>query len=241
MNQKPIYFNLLSILLIGVAGSFPLQIIWFFDYQVADLDMVLGHLTVLNWAVVILCCMTALLIWQVNKLMIPFGFLLLATVFFNNYMVGKYNLQFDLLTTSAASVLFGVPLLFVFQKKYLKIIMNPGLRWWRTSKRTDLYLKGRLAFEDDFKTSLQVSTINISETGVLLTVFDSENTLLKKIEESTSAMTLCLFLGENQLKLKRVREYTDMAQKQVCWAFRFEHGGFFKKLLWQNRLNFIKS
>lgn len=113
----------------------------------------------------------ALLTWQASpalRFTLP-GLLLLT--FWNNFVVGSYNYDFDLTQTSLATAglaLITLPL--AAWAPFKMLLKNPHLRWWQRPKRVIKSVASSINpyVGSDFK----AETFDISEGGIFIP-FDS--------------------------------------------------------------------
>jgi hypothetical protein len=169
MRSKPIYLNILSVFLLLVAMSLPIQVLFIFDYPLSDWPQSFQHLTFLNWLFMGSCAMTSFFLYRGHQKAVLFSAITVFLVFTNNLFVGLYGKDFSL-TQSLIGVLFiSASLVPIFLNPIRQTLFNSKQQWWRTAPRFAKQLDVQIwAFSGD--KPFNVRTLNVSRTGALLQV-----------------------------------------------------------------------
>jgi hypothetical protein len=169
MRTKPIIFNILALFFLGIAISFPLQIAYLYEndlFHWEDWKSIMIKMTPLNYAVVFISLTNSILNFKVSPLIkytLPIGIFITAI---NNYFVGVWGHDFNLLQTSLATLgLTIVSYSFVFTSSY-SLLKNPRSQWWKIPIRYKQSLP--VWIESNNKTRVLTSTFDISKTGTFL-------------------------------------------------------------------------
>lgn len=169
MKHRPYFFHIMAAFFGLVAVSMPLQMVFLYHhYSLFDLELVFQKLTPMNYLVMMACVFNAYLAYRVDRILL---FSLPATIVlvaYNNYIVGQYGFDYQLKTTLVASILFSTVCLGFLHPQYLRILLNPQLRWWlpkiRVRHQIPVFLQTPTS---DNITRLK--SFDFSESGMFLT------------------------------------------------------------------------
>lgn len=184
MRERPLSITLFSLLMVGVFLSIPIQAVY-----LQNLDSLFRSLTTLNVIMAALCLASAVTAYHVHR---SFYYLLpvtIMTVLYNNWWVGSVGFNFSFTQTSVASAGFIILCTALLEKKALKVLLNPKLKWWDVALRQ--------------KVEIPVSLIKIRGQSLTKTAFD--------ISESGLFLQ---GLEKQELERYRIGEYLD-----VCLHF----------------------
>ena len=136
MKTKPKVFNVVSLLVAGVALAMPLQIAWIYGHSLPEeLGAVLAKLSWLNLLVMVSCSITAVASWRGSgllRLMIPLSILSVAV---NNWNVAHNGSDFAPWAALLGVFLFASIFALFLEPNAKKVLLNPALRWWRIPER----------------------------------------------------------------------------------------------------------
>jgi hypothetical protein len=136
VNQRPKLLLCVSALLMGVAISFPMQIMWLYGHTATEMSAVFNKLTFLNYFVMLGCLSCAILAWQASPSLRWSLPLLTMVVGFNNWIVGIWSTDFTLWATFAASLAFSSVNIPVWLSAEVRVLLRtPSLRWWLRADR----------------------------------------------------------------------------------------------------------
>ena len=163
MKSKPIFFSLMPLVLISLAASMPLQVALIYDISIFEVSAIMSKLTPLNYVLMGLFMWLAFATYKIDKnlfILLPFINLF---VFLNNYVVGSFGKDFNLVQTTLASTLFLVMTLTYYHKDNYKIINELKNRWWLTSPRQKLNLPLTIT---SAKEKIKTSSFDLSKSGL---------------------------------------------------------------------------
>lgn len=163
MRAKPTFFNLMAITFMMLAISFPIQI-WIM-YGVSDVDMILSKMTYLNWLLVVMFSVIALLSFRVSKSLLYLLPITCVAVFFNNWAVASYGNDFTFGQTFASSLGFlGMAGTF-YLPKFSSLLMHTKNRWWEPAPRYKKSLPVQIQHD---KSLINGLSFDISESGIFI-------------------------------------------------------------------------
>lgn len=193
MITRPSQFTVLALAMLGVALSFPIQVMVLYGHHWTELTAIVSKITWLNFLVISALLFSAYQFWNVSRSLIytlPITFILVA---FNNYWVGNFGGDYDMQETSIASLAmvgFFIPPLFMPTSRLL--LSDPQRRWWRVSKRIKKKISGTI--NPYVGEMINVQTFDVSETGAFVCL-DTHQKTLPKVGE-----TIRLILNINSAK-----------------------------------------
>jgi hypothetical protein len=192
MNRRPIILPCFSVFLVGVAFSFPIQIMFLYGHSPLEIGAILSKMTELNWAVFVLLNFNAYLIQRgspLAKFFIPVGVILVAV---NNWYVGMYGQDYPMSVTVWGSVGFALSHLVLLHKQAMEIFENPRARWWLRPPRVKVDLPANIS--PYMGASFKARTYDLSVTGAFLAV-ESFEALGEKPLQPNDLLTLNIRLG----------------------------------------------
>jgi hypothetical protein len=125
----------LSIMLLVVAASFPLQIMMIYSHSPEELSAVFAKLAPLNWVVAIGCVGIAYMAHRGSRLMWFMFPLLSFVVAWNNWLVSVAGEDFSALTTALATLGFASLGTMLLTNQAWEVLLHPERRWWLTPQR----------------------------------------------------------------------------------------------------------
>ena len=138
MNKKPLFFSLMPWILAMITLSMPLQISFIYGISPFDIKAIFSKLTPLNYVLMGLFTWLSYATYKIDKnlfILLPFINLF---VFLNNYVVGSFGEDFNIIQTTLASCFFlGMTLMYYLRDNY-KIISDLKNRWWLTKPRKQI-------------------------------------------------------------------------------------------------------
>jgi hypothetical protein len=164
MKSRPKRFLSLALFLTGVGISFPVQTWMLFGRP--DL------LTPVNWMVMGLCLVSAMLALRASSWLFASLPLLTWLVIYNNWLVGRFSQTFavgyPMALTIGASVAFVAALAGLVDRPVLQALLHPEHRWWQTARRArrSVAVRLRTPTSGDF----YVETFDLSEGGAFIPV-----------------------------------------------------------------------
>lgn len=135
MQTRPKALLLLSLCLVAVALSFPLQIMWMFGHGPFELDAVFFKLTALNRATMLAILASAFCVYHAMPQTLPMTLGTVLLVNWNNYVAGSFELNYDWTTTVYASLGYLALHGLMLEPNAAKVLLDPKLRWWRYPSR----------------------------------------------------------------------------------------------------------
>lgn len=168
MKNKPFIFNLFSLVFTIVALSFPVQIMLIYDHGFDEFTMILSKMTFLNHVTVVLLLLNTYLSFRGDpllKLTLP---VMIGVVVINNWIVSRYGADFDMSTTTLATILFTLFTSSILFSKGMDVIDDPLRRWWlipkRYQKKLPVYIK---TIRGGF---FMAKTFDISSSGIFISL-----------------------------------------------------------------------
>lgn len=165
MRSKPLFFNIMAILLFALALSFPMQIYFLYGHAILEFEAVASKLTLVNYLCMFVLIAMSFFTYRTSRAilyLIPVG---LTLVIYNNYVVSLYGDDFSFVQTTIASVLFGIICFFYLQPEILKCITNPKHRWWAAKPRFLKSVPIKIFHNGNI---IKSATFDISETGIFV-------------------------------------------------------------------------
>jgi hypothetical protein len=167
MKKRPTLLTILSLLVFGIAISFPIQIMVRFGIPPTEPGAVADKLAPLNWFSMAIGLILSGLIMRASalaRLLAPVFILIIA---WNNWLVanldtaqnGDIALLGTLLVLTAMSVLL-LP-------EIRRVMTHPNLRWWLTPPRKKVELATRVR-PSQGGAELRAHTFDLSEGGVFI-------------------------------------------------------------------------
>jgi hypothetical protein len=219
VRKKPLYFSFLSLLLIVVAISFPLQIIYEYDIALSDFALALELLTFMNIAVMFMCLWVAYDSFVVSPRLKYSSVVLIAVTILNNAFVGYVAINYSMWETVLASSLFVLPFGYLLTPTMRPLIKDTRLHWWKNSPRYQYNWAVKIDGLDSLATSL-----NVSKSGILVKV-DAE-AWAKKITQvdSYSHFPIIIEAGNKTISKqgRLIRQQMPPQGTDIYVAFKFD-------------------
>lgn len=166
MTTRPKRLTLLALVFVGLALSFPLQLFWVHEHSLGEWTAVFSKLTWLNYLIMALALVNAWAFLRASRWMGVGLPLMILAVLWNNYLVGRYGLDFKQSTTLLASLGFCLLCLPVVSDKVRYLLADPKRRWWlrpqRHRKKVEATLQPYVGQE------LLANSFDISSGGLFL-------------------------------------------------------------------------
>lgn len=139
-----------------------------YDYSPLEVEAILTTLAPMNWVVMGASIVHAGLVFRGSTLSIASGAFFLGSVAWNNWLVASAGLNYSVSATvlaTLATMLTQAPLL---KPQVRRVILNRGLRWWRTPVRKKAQLQAvvRPVIGGEMKSR----TWDISEGGAFISM-----------------------------------------------------------------------
>ncbi len=212
MNKKPIYFNLLSALILLLILGIPAQVMWLYEHPLRDMNLAFEQLpwnNLLFMGAGIIVSIQTFIVHPQLKISIP-AFALLGI--FNNLLVGLDSLDYSFFETTIASVALVSIFVPILHPSQMKLIENSKLHWWTRSPRAELLIPAQIETKNQH---LRAITFDLSDTGVFLT-FNSLNQIMDEFEE----------LDRLEINLKLDQLQTLRCQAQVIRVSQKQFGDY---------------
>lgn len=174
MKTRPRELTSLTVILIGIVVSLPLQIVWLFGDSIFDPSEVFSKLTPLNWAVMGLAVALIPITLRASSSFWIAAPLFLSTVAWNNWLVANVfeATHWDspaYLSTYILTVIFaGV----VISRASRTALTQPGKRWWLTPLRNRVSVTAKLC--PVMGGEMNARTFDLSERGAFINLRDAE-------------------------------------------------------------------
>lgn len=165
MRSKPLFFNIMALLLFALALSFPVQVYFLYGHSPIEFKAVASKLTIINYLCMFVLIAMSFFTYRTSRAilyLIPVG---LVLVIYNNYVVSLYGNDFSFVQTTIASVLFGIICFFYLQPEILKCITDPKYRWWSSKPRFLKSVPIKIFHNGNI---IRSATFDISESGIFV-------------------------------------------------------------------------
>ena len=180
MFKQPMALIIVPVGLIGIALSFPLQIMSLYGHTFSEGAAILAKITWLNWLTMSFCLVNALLIFRGSahvKWSLPLMFMV---VIFNNLVVSYVGTDFSFGETLLASLGFLLFHSLLLTPDARRVLVNSKKQWWKNAKRISIALP--VAVKPHYGSEFTATTFNLSQTGLFIP-FDSQ--VFKEAQAST--------------------------------------------------------
>lgn len=166
MRKAPWSARLLSTVLVGIGMAFPVQVMVLYGHDFTEIGAVLSKLTVLNYASMILCFMSAALIWDVQRFSMTSLAMAALVIGWNNYLVGYVGYDFSMLATALGTGSFLLTYSLLLHPDTRRALQRPDSRWWLEAERRLVSLPTEIhSVKGDFGV---LKTFDISESGAFI-------------------------------------------------------------------------
>lgn len=174
MKFRPITLTILSLVYWGIAISFPIQIMWLYDYTPSEIEGIFAKLTILNWAVMAAATLTGLWIAQASPMALKAVPIVVALVAVNNYIVGSYAIDYSFETSNLATIIFAFVNIPLYVGRLREVLTYPTRQWWRTATRQKIRLPILVGASNH--PQLLTETFDLSESGVFIPLTEKVKT-----------------------------------------------------------------
>lgn len=157
------FFTLMPWVLLLITLSMPLQIAFVYDISIFEPQAIFSKLTPLNYLLMGLFTWLGYATYKIDKnlfILLPFINLF---VFLNNYVVGSFGEDFNVMQTTLASCFFLALTLMYYVKDHYKVISDLKNRWWLTKPRKKVSLPLTIVGSNEL---IKTNSFDISETGL---------------------------------------------------------------------------
>ncbi|MBS1986061.1 MAG: PilZ domain-containing protein [Bdellovibrionales bacterium] len=166
MRARPKIFVGMTAALVGVALSFPLQVMALFGQGPAEWLDAWALVSPLNRVVMGWCLVGAALSWRASPWIKWWAPLAVAAVAWNNWVVGSSGVNFNLTESMLATVGFAALQGFWLHPQARFLIANPKRRWWMTPERKRVSLT--VFVRSVSGATSKGTTFDVSETGAFV-------------------------------------------------------------------------
>lgn len=173
MRRRPLTLILLSLALIFVAVSFPLQIILIYGHTLGEMDAVFAKLTTLNWLVILGCLVCSALVAEASPLCRKAMLGLTLLIACNNFIVGYYAIDYAPVLAWAGTLAFALLNLPLYSTEIRKLIRHPEKRWWRRAERCRRSIPVVITGALGGRSPVRAETFDFSDSGVFIALPDS--------------------------------------------------------------------
>lgn len=221
MNSKPIYFNFLGLVFIAVAVSFPIQILYMFDYSWGDISLTFSHLTYMNYMVILACLVTAVHSFKASGWLRKSILITGAFIIVNNYLVSLNQNFFSSTETLIASATFFLTYILTFAPRIHQVLTQPHMQWWRIPKRYDMKVPIILNTKNQQQEDIFIyaKTFDISEGGVFIPYneFEKVDNLidLKRMLDKGEKINLDFFFQDDRTPITIAGEIVRRSGRRV--------------------------
>lgn len=176
MRTRPKRLLLLAAFLVLLAFSLPVQIMALYGHSPNEAGAIAAKLAPLNWGILLFAPLAAWLAYRASIWLIAILPPLVGLVFYNNWLVGQMGTDYSPLTAMLGALAFLGVAGAMLNRESLRVLLNPGSRWWLTPARRKLAIPVRLKFLSRTapKKSLEgldefyIRTFDISEGGAFI-------------------------------------------------------------------------
>ncbi len=130
MTKKPVVFNLLTVLFVGIIVSFPVQIMFLYGHYPWEVTSIFSKLSFMNWLVAMACGYAAYISYHADPKLKWFLPLMTLLVAWNNIIVGYVGFDYTTTMTLLGTVAFGSINGMFLLPQVQKALANPTRRWW---------------------------------------------------------------------------------------------------------------
>jgi hypothetical protein len=184
MKTRPKRLIALSLCLLAIAASLPLQIMMMYGHTLFEIEAIAAKMAPLNWGIMLLAPLTAYLVFQASPWLMAALPSLTLLVFYNNWLVGSLDADFSPLSAGLASAAFVMLLAGMISREVLQTILNPNSRWWLTPLRKKLMVPVRLKLltrnhqkkSQEAYNEFYIRTYDLSEGGAFIPLEQSGST-----------------------------------------------------------------
>jgi hypothetical protein len=221
MQRRPKSLDYFSWFLIGLAVSFPVQIMFLYGHSPLEFMAVASKISLLNWVSIACLVWTAVLLMRASPLVkysIP---VTIVAVTANNWVVGQMEMDYSPVTASLATLGFISVHVVLCRETIVDLLTHPEKRWWLRPSRHKVEVQAYVSPLNGV--AFKAKTFEISESGVFIPMDDSlisaaiempevakkekdgtKNRLKEKVKitplKVNDRITLCLTFGLSQIR-----------------------------------------
>lgn len=177
MIMRPKQFYLSSLMMIFVALSFPLQVMFLYGHKWTETGAIVSKFTFLNWLIIGSLLLTSYLYFHASRLLLLAIPLIVPLVAINNYVVGQFAGDYSLLQTSLGTLGFCVLFTPLLMPSSQVVLRDPKRRWWRRSKRVNKRVSATI--NPYVGEMIQSYTFDVSQTGAFVCFEEGQEHLPK--------------------------------------------------------------
>ncbi len=181
MIKKPLAFNFIPLILLGIAISFYFQVAVLLDLPFTDFYRIHQHITFPNWVTILLITTTALAIYRghrMAKILMPASMFM---VFWNNYLVAAYGNNFSVVETMMGSLCFPVVFVPLYTRTSQKLLSDKRHHWWQRAPR--LQHVAHVTVNPFVSSSFNSKSYDVSKSGLFIQLDDIAWAQLPKMGE----------------------------------------------------------
>ena len=163
MTSKPNVFSFYRYFYFAIAISFPVQIFFLMDYNLADFFYSFRHLTSLNYLIMAFLFVNGFAINKLHRSVIFTTPILLTLILINNIFVINYSslsVASGLLSFAAFTLIHYS----LYSERHFQVLVNPKKRWWLSSPRTRINTVVKI----DGVEHKDFYTFDLSESGAFI-------------------------------------------------------------------------
>ena len=179
MKSKPFIFNLISVFLLLVVVSIPLQIILQTELTLINYKILINQISMFNWIIIFTCLITSVYSFYGDAKVITSSLLLLASVILNNYFVFTFstNMHWSLPVISTALAFLSI-FAICSNRNFLYTVKNQNKRWWLIPNRHKKVLPIWIQINED--KCLLARTYDVSTSGAFISSISGIQNFLEK-------------------------------------------------------------
>lgn len=192
MKQKPFYYLFLSLFLVFMVFSFPFQVMYLSHQEMKSIFDAFAQFTTFNWLTIITSTICAYYAWNVSKKLNYFVGFLSLMIIINTFFKIPTETDYSIFRTNFASFLFLVPFALMLVPDYQEVLKNKTQHWWKTAIRYKKVIAVEVEDKDHNQVIAEAKTINISETGALLSIDPEQIFEIEKLIQESDKKRLKL-------------------------------------------------
>jgi hypothetical protein len=184
MKTRPKELTFLALFLFAIAVGLPVQVMVLYNHPPSEFLSVLGKLTPLNWAILLLAPVVGVMVMRAHswsRYAVPFFGML---VVYNNWFVSEVGADYDTTYIKVSTGVFLLALATIFTKDVREILTHPEKRWWLTPLRKRVELPIRVCFfskrggDSVSSCEFYARTFDVSQGGAFVNLDDDDMALM---------------------------------------------------------------
>ncbi len=224
MKKLPKAAIFLSLFLMGIAISFPFQIMYLFDHSIQEWPAIYYKLTNLNLAVMAIAILNSILLLSMSPLLKYTVPVMISTVLWNNYVVGMSEINYSFEQGVLGSVLLSTVCGFLLFEPYRVVLQEPNKRWWLIPQRKKISIPIHIRQERGLL--YLGNTFDLSKSGAFISIPPISNQDDKTLESFEVGMLFDLKISLNpvrkiHLKAEVIRKASANGQYPMGIGVRF--------------------